>query len=267
METRREKNGRLHLDTSEDLQKYKALYDFAPVGYITCGARGIVLEANYTAAKLLGMELSLLTDLPFKQFVAPAEQKRFIQHQQSLLYSGEKQTLELQLIRSDGTPFSALLSCIGISDRKGSVVKGLALIADISARKQIEEELQRSENRYRHIVEDQTELICRYQFDGTLTFVNDAYCRFFNRKREALIGRSFFSMIPEKDHEQVRQMIASLSEKHPHITYQRRVVLPDGRIGWQKWTDRIIYKKRGYLSNIRPWGTISLSSRKRKRPC
>jgi PAS domain S-box-containing protein len=245
MEKRREKPGRPRVDTSEDLKKYKALYDFAPVGYVTWDERGIVLEANHTAAKLLGMDQSLLADLPFKQFVAPAGQKRFDQHQRSLFQDGERQTCELQLIKNDGVSFFAFLSCIGISEKKDSVEKCLALIADISARKQIEEELQKSEKRYRHIVEDQTELICRYQSDGTLTFVNKAYCRFFNRKKEGLIGRSIFSLIPEKDHEPVRQMIASLSEKRPRVTHQHCIILPDGRIGWQEWTNRIIYNKKG----------------------
>ena len=125
------------------------------------------------------------------------------------------------------------------------MVKCLALIADISARKQIEEELQKSEKRYRHIVEDQTELICRYRSDGILTFVNEAYCRFFKREKEDLVGRSFFTLIPEKDHKQLRQMIALLSEKQPRVTHQHRIVLPDGRIGWQEWTNRIIHNNKG----------------------
>ena len=245
METRREKLNRPRADTSEDVKKYKALYDFAPVGYVTWDERGIILEVNHTAAKLLAMEPSLLTDLPFKQFVAPAGQELFDQHQRSLFQGGERQTCELQLIKSDGGSFFAFLSCIGISEKKDRVEKCLALIADISARKQIEEELQKSEKRYRHIVEDQTELICRYRPDGTLTFVNEAYCRFFRKKKGELIGRRFFSLIPEKDHEQVRKIIASLNEKQPRITHQHRIILPDGRIGWQEWTNRIIYNKNG----------------------
>lgn len=125
------------------------------------------------------------------------------------------------------------------------MVKCLALIADISARKQIEEELRKSEKRYRHIVEDQTELICRYRSDGTLNFVNEAYCRFFNKNKEELIGRSFFTLIPEEDHEHIRQRIASMSEERPRVTQQHHIVLPDGRIGWQEWTDRIIYNNEG----------------------
>jgi PAS domain S-box-containing protein len=241
----REKLNRPYADTSEDLMKYKALYDFAPVGYVTWDDGGIILEANHTAAKLLEMEQSLLIGLPFNQFIMPAEQKCFDAHLMELFRRGERQTFELQLIKNDGSSFFAFLSCIHIADGKDRVEKCLALIADISARKQIEEELQQSEKRYRRIVEDQTELICRYRPDGTLTFVNEAYCRFFNRKRDELIGHSFFRLIPRKDQRQVRQVIASLNEQQPRVTHQHRIVLTDGRTGWQEWTNRIIHNRSG----------------------
>ena len=47
--------------------------------------------------------------------------------------------------------------------------------------------VRRSEKKYRTIVEDQTELICRFLPDGTLTFVNEVYCRYFNKKPEELL--------------------------------------------------------------------------------
>jgi len=40
-------------------------------------------------------------------------------------------------------------------------------------------------------------------------------------------------------------MIASLSEERPRVTHQHRIILPDGMIGWQEWTNRIIYNKKG----------------------
>jgi PAS domain S-box-containing protein len=54
--------------------------------------------------------------------------------------------------------------------------------------------LQRVEASYRGIVEDQFDLICRYKPDGTLTFVNGAYCRFYGKKRSELVGTPFSGM-------------------------------------------------------------------------
>lgn len=97
-----------------------------------------------------------------------------------------------------------------------------------------------SEARYRAIVEDQTELICRFLPDGTLTFVNEAYCRYFDKRREDLIGHSFIPMIPEDDKPLVEAAFASLDVDNPVITYEHRVILPDGSLRWQQWTDRLI---------------------------
>jgi len=56
-----------------------------------------------------------------------------------------------------------------------------------------------SEKRYRAIVEDQTDLICRFLPEGILTFVNDAYCRFRGKSRQQLIGTSFFPTLADED--------------------------------------------------------------------
>lgn len=51
--------------------------------------------------------------------------------------------------------------------------------------------LQKMEASYRGIVEDQVDLICRYKADGTLTFANSSFARFFGRKRKDLQGARF----------------------------------------------------------------------------
>jgi DNA-binding response OmpR family regulator len=72
-------------------------------------------------------------------------------------------------------------------------------------------QLQQSEERYRAIVEDQTELICRFAPNGTLTFVNHAYSRYFGSTPEQLIGQNFLNLIPESNRSVVQQQIAELS--------------------------------------------------------
>ena len=104
--------------------------------------------------------------------------------------------------------------------------------------------LRESEARYRAIVEDQTELICRFLPDGTLTFVNEAYCRYFGRKREELVGSSFMLHIPEEDREFVEEQFTFLSLDNPVVTYDHRIILPNERIRWQQRTDRAIFDEQ-----------------------
>ncbi len=56
-----------------------------------------------------------------------------------------------------------------------------------------------SERRYRAVVEDQTELITRFLPDGTITFANEACCRYFGGSCGYLVGTSYFIWLHEDD--------------------------------------------------------------------
>ena len=129
-------------------------------------------------------------------------------------------------------------------------------------RKEAEEALQESEARYRAIVEDQTELICRFLSDGTLTFVNEAYCRCVGKKQKELIGQSFVLFISEEDRGFVKEQFASLSPEHPVLTHEHRILMPNGEMGWQQWTIRAIYDEQGHLIEYQAVGR-DITERKR----
>jgi len=106
-------------------------------------------------------------------------------------------------------------------------------------------ERKREEERYRSIIEHQAELICRYLRDGTLTFVNNAYCQFFGMTKEKLIGSDFKNLVPEQDREQIENMIGGMSEGMTFFAVEHRVFKPGGKIGWQVWTNRPVFGDRG----------------------
>lgn len=114
--------------------------------------------------------------------------------------------------------------------------------------------LAESEARYRAIVEDQTELICRFSPDGTLTFVNEAYCHYFDRTREELLGHPFTPRIPEEDRRRVMEALAVLSAENPHIVHEHRVIDPRGRIRWHQWSNRAIVGDRGEIVEFQAVG-------------
>ncbi len=134
-----------------------------------------------------------------------------------------------------------------VLNEQGDVVGAVEATLDITQRKQAEAKLRESEARYRMVVEDQTELICRFMPEGVLTFVNDAYCRYFGRKREELIGHSFMLLIPEEDREEVKNQIAKLNRENSTVTTEHRVITEGDSIRWQQWTNRAIFDEQGNI--------------------
>jgi PAS domain S-box-containing protein len=117
----------------------------------------------------------------------------------------------------------------------------------ISDRQNAENALRQSEARYRAIVEDHSELICRYLPDGTMTFVNQAYCHYFGVQPEDLLGNSFLSLMLEEDRECFLDRYNLLSPDKPVFTCEHRVILPSGETRWQQWIDRAIFDDSGQI--------------------
>lgn len=130
----------------------------------------------------------------------------------------------------------------------------VAIYHDVTARQLFEDALRASERRYRAIVEDQTELISRSAPDGTLTFVNDAYCRYYDETRENLIGNSFWHHVIEEDWERLVKHLQSLSREKPVETIEHCSMLSNGEIRWQRWTDRAIFDDDGSIVEIQSVG-------------
>jgi PAS domain S-box-containing protein len=129
-----------------------------------------------------------------------------------------------------------------------------ALLLQGRRRRLAEESLRESEERYRDVVETQTELICRYLPDTTLTFVNDAYCRYFGRSPDQLVGRPFVELIPESERAAALEHIAAIGQSAQGNTYEHRVVRPDGSFGWQQWTDHAIRNAEGSVLEVQGIG-------------
>ncbi len=135
-----------------------------------------------------------------------------------------------------------------IPEKSKLALESIAMqIGGLIARIRVEQELVKSEKRYRAVVEDQTELICRVLPDGRITFVNEAYARYFGKASDFLIGRNCFSDIAEMSRSDVIEMAQSLTPDEPVGFFEHRARMPENRIVWQHWTTRALFNKQGKL--------------------
>jgi PAS domain S-box-containing protein len=127
--------------------KYADLYDFAPAGHLTINENTLILEANLTAATLLGTERGVLLGQSLSRFISPEDQGVYYQHRRAVLAAKERQTSEVRMVPQGGTPFDSRMQSVGIPDHDGSVSKWRTVISDITEHKRAEQALRESEKR------------------------------------------------------------------------------------------------------------------------
>jgi len=113
--------------------------------------------------------------------------------------------------------------------------------------KEKEHQLEESELRYKNVIEDQTEFICRFLVDGTILFVNGALCRYFELSMDEIIGHKDILIIAEEDKEKFSDYFSRFSPEHPVNTHEVRIVIRTGEIRWHQWTDRAIFDDNGTI--------------------
>ncbi|ACC83774.1 EAL domain-containing protein [Nostoc punctiforme] len=187
---------------------------------------------------------SVPTQATFLQMLYPEDRPVLQRHLLQAIANGNPFNLEYRIVQPDGS-LRYLESRAEVAyDTQGKTVRLYGAILDITERKQAEIALKQSEIRYRAIVEDQTEFIARYLPDGTITFVNQAFTRYFGRSPEQLIDSCYQPIIFEADRERVAQLIAAMNADNPVAIIENRVILEDS-VRWTQWHNRMLFDEQG----------------------
>ena len=129
------------------------------------------------------------------------------------------------------------------------------LIIDVSDRKSAELALEESENRYRKVVEAQTDFILRSLPDTTITFANQSLCQVLGVTTEEIIGRKWSDFANPDDLEKyVSQNLVELSLAKPRFLVENRDQRANGKIGWTQWLNEGIFDESGQLREIQSVG-------------
>ncbi len=251
---------------SEAEQKYRTLIEQIPgVVYISpINTTAKVAYISPQLQQLLGIAPEDWNHSFFNSwldYTHPDDRHRFWQAVNTTISTGEPLSIEYRMIRHDGRIIwvrnqANVILCV---DGQTHVLQGL--VFDISERKQVETALQESEARYRAILEDQTELIARGLPDGTVTFVNEAFCRYFGLKREEFIAHHYQPIVFEEDWEYVFNLVNSISLENPVVSFENRVIACQ-EVRWAQWITRGIFDDRGNLVELQSVGR-DITDRKR----
>ncbi len=250
--------GRSAKSLMESEEKYRNLVAHSP-GIVALVEDGKIAYANRAFSELLGYDSPLAMEgLNFFDLVE--DDFRSVMEYQLTLASETKRVFpfsEHSMKTKDGSQVHLEATVIPVNiDKKYENQKTFTqyVAIDVTEKRAAQLALVESEKRYRSVVEDQTELICRYEPDGKLIFVNEAYCRYFEKRKEDLLGSNFLVLLPEEDRKVVKKYIGSFKPGHETSSIAHRVIGPDNSIRWLEWTDRAIIDEHGEVIGFQAVG-------------
>jgi PAS domain S-box-containing protein len=125
---------------------------------------------------------------------------------------------------------------------------------EVVERQRLIQALAVSEARYRNILNNIPDPVSCFQVDTTITFVNQAYCQYFGKSEQELLGQSFLTLIPEADRATQLQQIAKLSTSKSIAILEHQVIAADGSLHWQQWTNQAICDSSGHITEFQSIG-------------
>ncbi|MGK2907506.1 MAG: sigma 54-interacting transcriptional regulator [Desulfuromonadales bacterium] len=152
--------GREELELSRN--KYAELYDFAPVGYFTFDAQGLIREVNLAGAQLLGIERRRLVNRPFSSFIADADERElFSSHLKVISQNQSLQTCEIDLKGQDGRTLHVQLQSLMAGNIVDQVDYIHTTVIDVTDHRRSEVALQKAHGELEQKIKERTQELGR----------------------------------------------------------------------------------------------------------
>ncbi|MBA4388542.1 MAG: hypothetical protein C0404_11210 [Verrucomicrobia bacterium] len=214
--------------------------------------KGVVTYVSPAVTKILGYAPQDLVGRTYADLIheedRPDVVKSFVDVLAGNLYPSEfrirSKSGEMRWVRTSSHPIVVRRRAAGIC----------GVLTDMTLHRCADQLLRDSEERYRALVEEQVEAVCRWLPDTTLTYVNESYCRYFGKSREELIGYQWISLVPEETRESTRQFYRKLAMNPARALNEHKVIATDGSVRWQEWIDTPILDAEGRLIEFQSVG-------------
>jgi two-component system cell cycle sensor histidine kinase/response regulator CckA len=213
-------------------EKFSKVFMSAPAGISVSGlSDGRLIEINQEFERLFGYQRNEVlgrTSFELGLWLDPVHRQQILR---LLVEAGEVKDLELQLRAKDGRILMVRYYAQTIELEGQSLL--LSAFVDITARKQVEEALRRSEEQYRALIDGVRDVIFALSSEGTLTALNPAFEEITGWSREEWLGRPFVGLLHPEDVPEAARLLQRVLRSEPRPTAQLRVRTREGghRVG------------------------------------
>ncbi|NMC52115.1 MAG: PAS domain S-box protein [Chloroflexi bacterium] len=172
--------------------RFRSYVEHAPVAILIVDETGKYLDLNQTACQMFGYTRDELLSLTIPDLVYADDMQKGQQHFLKLLQTGSSQD-DIRLKRKDGETVWSTVSAVKLAENRF-----MAFCKDISDRKNVEEALRASEEKYRSLVESQEAAIFTIDVDGKYHFANQQALLEFENNPADLVGVSVYDLFPKE---------------------------------------------------------------------
>ena len=212
-------------------RKYFDLYNFAPVGYFTLDRKGIILDVNLTGASLLGVKRLTLQKQAFIQYIFPECRNIFHHHLNKVIETGNKQSVELKLLKNDNSSFYGHIETLNVQNENGKFKEFRVAVMDISVQKKAEIAHHTSEKLFKLMFNRSPLASAITSLDYTPLQINDAFSHMIGYPKEELLSTKF----PEYTHpndllEEIKQLNRIISGEIDNFVMEKKYIHKNGEI-------------------------------------
>lgn len=192
-------------------ERYHSLFDGVPVGLYRTTPSGRMLDANAALVKILGFPSreDLIEVNVGDLYVDPEDRKRW---QKLIESSGPVQTFEARVRRGDGEVIWVRFSVRAFRDEEGRVERYEGALEDVTDRRRAEEALRESEERFRALVQNASDLIAILDRQGTVLYESPSHWRLLGYEPEDHLGRSIVDLVHAEDRPLVEESLRQLAD-------------------------------------------------------
>ena len=189
----------------ENERKYRSIFESAAYGILLVNQDGKIIDCNQQSQQLLGYTMNELIGQSFKKIFHP-EQQSYVQLLMGKIFKeGSAHGQEYTLINKNGALFSILMNATALRDRSGHSQQALCILHDITARKNFEQALAESENKYRTILENSGTAVLIIEDNTVISFANHEFCSFVGfPKSEIENKKSWTEFVYREDLETIK---------------------------------------------------------------
>ncbi|MBN2599686.1 MAG: PAS domain-containing sensor histidine kinase, partial [Candidatus Thermoplasmatota archaeon] len=181
------------IDLGDPYQKYRIIFENSAVAIMLTDENERLVHWNKYTEKLLGMNGESLMMKPVKYLYPPEEWKKI--RSENVRQKGIQYHLETKMKRNDNELIDVDISLSVLKDRIGNVIGSIGIVKDNTQTKQMEKTLRMSEEKFKQLYEKAPVPYHTLSRDGTVTDVNEKWCKLFGYKKEEVIGNPIFDYI------------------------------------------------------------------------